>query len=371
MLYWTGGIADTKRNRLVMWGGGTNYAGNEVYALNLSTAPPMMTRLTDPSVWNYSVSYETNPDGTPTSRQTYNGLVYLPVQDALFSLAGGLPSGTATNHTWTFTFEDNAWHPQDPVNGFNPLSIGGSVVGAACAYDPNTQTVFCILGNTNYLLQYNPASNTYAVLSTNAAYALAATPAIDPIHKLMVFMGNAADGVTLKVNAIDISGNDPNYTVQDLTAQVSGCAGMGVNWPGFVYDTELAKFVGYPNQGSTVYVFDSVAMTCVAQSYANGPAAPVGSYGTFGRFQYFPTLFFSELVNDANQNGYSLLVATSACDLNGDGIVNDLDVQIAIYQALGISACGTAAIQGNGQCNAVDVQRVIDAALGGACNVQP
>jgi hypothetical protein len=368
----SGGIADTNRNRLIIWGGGGgNYAGNEIYALNLTATPPSMTRLTNPSAWNYSVSYEANPDGTPTSRQTYNGLVYLPVQDALFSFGGGLPSGTSTNHTWIFTFADNTWHAQDPVNGFNPTTIENSSVGAACAYDPNTQTVFCIDGNTNYLLQYNPATNTYAKLSINAAYALAATPAIDPVHKLMVFMGNAADGVTFKVNAIDISGNDPNYTVQDWTSQVTGCAGMDAKWPGFVYDSAMAKFVGYPNQGSTVYIFDPSAKTCVAQTFANGPQTAVGTNGTFGRFQYFPSLYSSVLVNAANQNAYSLLVTSSACDLNGDGIVNGLDVQIALNQALGINVCSTTDLQGNGQCNVIDVQRVIDAALGGACIVGP
>ena len=377
---WSGAAADTKRNRLIIWGGGhSDYSGNEIYALNVGTTPPTMTRLTNPSAWNYSVSYEVNPDGTPTSRHTYNDLVYLPVQDALFSFSGGLPSGTGTNHTWIFTFADNTWHAKDPVNGFNPTTIANSVTGAACAYDPNTQTVFCIDGNTNYLLQYNPVTNTYARLTIGAAYALAATPAIDPVRKLMVFMGNAADGVTLKVNAIDISGNDPNYTVQDWTSQVIGCAGMSADWPGFVYDSAISQFVGYPNQGSTVYTFNAGTKTCAAQTFSNGPQTNPVLYGTFGRFQYFPSLNTFALVNDPNQNAYSVSLSSaptapptpSACDLNGDGVVNALDVQIAINQALGISACSTAALMGSGQCNVVDVQRVINASLGGVCLVGP
>ena len=47
---WSGAAADTKRNRLIIWGGGhVDYSGNEVYSLNLGSAPPTMTRLTDPS----------------------------------------------------------------------------------------------------------------------------------------------------------------------------------------------------------------------------------------------------------------------------------------------------------------------------------
>jgi hypothetical protein len=57
----------------------------------------------------------------------------------------------------------------------------------------------------------------------------------------------------------------------------------------------------------------------------------------------------------------------SSCDLNSDGVVNNTDVQIAIGQALGTSACTTADLLQNGQCSVVDVQRVINASMGGAC----
>jgi hypothetical protein len=57
------------------------------------------------------------------------------------------------------------------------------------------------------------------------------------------------------------------------------------------------------------------------------------------------------------------------CDLNGDGKINAVDVQIAINQALGLSPCNTADLVQNGQCSVVDVQRVINASLGGACLV--
>jgi hypothetical protein len=57
----------------------------------------------------------------------------------------------------------------------------------------------------------------------------------------------------------------------------------------------------------------------------------------------------------------------SPCDLNLDGVVNALDVQAAISQVLGTATCGSADLQQLGQCNVVDVQRVINASLGGSC----
>ena len=81
-------------------------------------------------------------------------------------------------------------------------------------------------------------------------------------------------------------------------------------------------------------------------------------------------------VKQWNGSSWTLLSATGGpssptCDLNGDGVVNILDVQAAINQALGVTACTTADLQGNGQCNVVDVQRIIAAALGGPCVTGP
>jgi hypothetical protein len=46
-------------------------------------------------------------------------------------------------------------------------------------------------------------------------------------------------------------------------------------------------------------------------------------------------------------------------------------VQIEINQALGATACGTGDLDGNGNCNVIDVQRVINAALGSPCRLGP
>src|SRR6202030_1238686 len=97
---WSGGIADTKRNRLIVWGGGhTDYSGNEVYSLNLNASPPTLTRLNQPGavVSTSCASEPTDPfdpsalsDGSPTSRHTYYDLTYIPTADVMYSFTGGL-----------------------------------------------------------------------------------------------------------------------------------------------------------------------------------------------------------------------------------------------------------------------------------------
>jgi len=59
--------------------------------------------------------------------------------------------------------------------------------------------------------------------------------------------------------------------------------------------------------------------------------------------------------------------ALNACDLNSDGVVNVLDVQLAIDMDLGLLAC-TANIEGLNVCNSDVVTRVTTAALSGTCS---
>jgi hypothetical protein len=55
----------------------------------------------------------------------------------------------------------------------------------------------------------------------------------------------------------------------------------------------------------------------------------------------------------------------SACDLNGDGVVNQTDVQLCVNQAFGVLPCTTCNFTGD--CSVLDVQSVINGALGANC----
>jgi hypothetical protein len=61
---WSGGIADTQRNRMIIWGGGHNdYYGNELYSLNLSPNPSTLTRVSDPSPNGIAITVQNNSTG--------------------------------------------------------------------------------------------------------------------------------------------------------------------------------------------------------------------------------------------------------------------------------------------------------------------
>ena len=56
----------------------------------------------------------------------------------------------------------------------------------------------------------------------------------------------------------------------------------------------------------------------------------------------------------------------NACDLSKDGIVNNVDVNLAANMAIGAAPC-TANIQAPSVCDVVTVQRVVNAVLTGTC----
>jgi hypothetical protein len=410
---WSSGAIDTSRHRLIIKGGGhSDYHGNEVYALNY-TGTPTLTRITNPDPWcnagmpgNTDNSYcggtagignsscgsgaaakdcWENENNSPVARHTFGCLVYLPTQDAIFSFEGTYPSGTDRGFTWWLQFSGNgglgnaSWVAKDPVNGLNPLSWEPSSSGAMCEYDSLNDTVIVAEITTGFLLKYTPSTNTYSWLNEYATQNWGAMQcAFDSAHNKLFCMGvTGGSPAQFQSGYVDMSGSD-GYVFHDTSSTVAAsCGGMGVQWPGFDFDALTSKVVGYPNSGNTVYIFDPVTSTCTTRALPGYtiPAPPAIS-GTFGKFRYTPDIQGNFVYcggGGVTSDCVSLQVdsssapPSSACDLNGDGIVNSVDVQIAINQALGVTACTTAALTGNGQCNVVDVQRIINASLGGAC----
>lgn len=309
---WSSAVADTKRDRLIIWGGGhSDYYGNEVYALDLNSTPARMSRLTDPSPWDFEASNQINKDGSPVSRHTYNGIVYLPTQDRMFSFEGGTaPNGSGSGFTFTLDLSKTppVWQSMDPTKGYDATNKGkgGSVCGSICAYDPNTDSVLCNWGNLFMFLRYTPSTNTWTKVTAYCESVVpgASTAVVDPKRKLMIFIGEAGKP---KVMAVDISAKS-NFKVQDWSSQVTGCDALaGVNYPGLAYDPVLDRIVGWANSGDNVYVFDPETKSCETLTYPNGPKTPPGSsVGTFGHFSYFPALKAYVVVNNAGQNAYML-----------------------------------------------------------------
>jgi len=337
---WSGGIADTTNNRMIVWGGGhLNYAGNELYSLNLSANPINMTRLTisppTPTQPFNGGCTDGQSDGNPTSRETYGGLAFMPnvgLSGKMYAYSGALAScGTAGNDTWTFDLNAMTWQRQDPTNGGPPQGCYGCIAD----YDPNTGLVFNLVAAGTDLLQlwtYDPLTNTYSCKSTvtgcDAANGYSwnndKSGAIDYERKMFFALGGAFVNGHPAFIKVDISGNDPNYTFTDISAnhaqKTDACYPLITAFaPGLAYDPVNKNLVGWFG-GDSVVVYNPDTDSCTTLTYSGGPPSPPrpnpfgGTYpagsqqlnGTYGRFRYFPALGMFVVINDNDLDAWLL-----------------------------------------------------------------
>ena len=349
---WNGAVADTIGNRLIIWGGGHgNYFGNEIYSLNLTANPITLTRLKDPTVpTNYADAATCvdgippgSPDFAPNSRESYGGLEFLPGPDRMMIFDGSLActQGHGSANTWTISLaglsNSSSWAHEDPtMSGIKPNNDGNGPYGNVAAYDPNSGLVF--VSDSEALYTYSYATNTYNRITSSKGFTtgIYLSGAVDPSRKLFVMVGACSDsscGPGSGVFVADIS-NPASTTQQDWTLATmadpncaefldGGANPINGSNPGFTFDSVANDFVGWPNYGNSVYIMTpdvaNQRMTCQKLTFANGPPnsshsndLPNTSYGTFGRFRYFPGLDVFVLVNDWNIPAYILRLRGSA-----------------------------------------------------------
>ncbi len=253
---WSSAVADTARNRLIIWGGGhADYLGNEVYALYpfagqtlpgtttvnangvvcTSNTSPAICRLNNYTLPNNNACYpnwsssgclgtytETiggssstqGAPNAPNSRHTYNGLVYDSAADILLSF-GGFPSVSSgwSGAIWALNLSGLASNP----NGANwtQMDLTATVAGAngnpanppsvyklgamgsnppIAVYDPSGD-IFYLMTSSGYIWSYKYSTNAITFLARgNGAVASGSTAVLYPPTKTIYFIGDDNEG---------------------------------------------------------------------------------------------------------------------------------------------------------------------------------
>lgn len=295
---WGGGLYDSARERLVVWGGGhLNYDGNELYAFHFGTfdwhqltkATPKDQRIKSVKVYD---------DGLPTSVHTYDGLQYLPDLDMIFASGGSIwGSGGCSGGTWLYSFEaipaESGW-----------LDIADDVGGCGMysAYDAATGKVW--YGSFGNLYEFDPLnlSSPWTVhIQGTAAESFYRTAAIDPVRRKMIILGGLSGGEPETV-IYDIS--NPNTVTGGVVTTNGATEIENSNAAGLDFDPVSNHFVAW-NGGQQVYTFNPDTLTWLRVDPADTnpivPGAPA-ERGTYGRFRYVPSKHVFVLVNDPQQN---------------------------------------------------------------------
>jgi len=164
--------------------------------------------------------------------------------------------------------------------------------------------------------------------------------------------------------------NEPDTLVASTTGQYNG-AQFELTWAG-------------PGTGQVYNVYysrSSMHVSGLQGGTSGGTVSDPGGYkGVFWQSPSLPlsTGLYVAVQPQGNTNFSEIFIppmdaasSFSPCDLNQDGVINGLDITIAINAALGGTlACNDLAQ--TGRCDVVDVQRVVNASMpNGACRTGP
>lgn len=259
---WSGAAFDTRRGRLILWGGGySDYAGNELYAFALGSMS--WERLTEPTA-RPRLNEEENADGTPNARATYNGLAYLSHADRFFAIGGARAgNGFGCSIPWSFDFDAKKWSKRSAAP---PGGLGGS-----CAYDPVTRKLWWGDGSGTYSL----ADDRWTKHNMDEFYYQTGT--IDTKRGLWVLVGSG------KVFAVDVRSGAP---VRQTWKTTGGDALVSKANPGVDYDPVRDRIVAWA--GGAVYSLDPESKTWTATDAPGAPSATPN--GIYGRWRYVPAV---------------------------------------------------------------------------------
>ena len=295
MAAWNGGAYDTKRDRLIVWGGGhADYAGNEIYAFDMKTLK--WSRVNDPSPFppgdeNNGSRSETHPDGSPIQRHTFNALQYLPPPVDRFVVAGGFVlwrAGTIRDrHTRLFDFDTLKWEQKSEVPGG-----GGSMSLSAVAADGRLWYQGARQGSGHFGV-YDAKTDTWTEYRNINIGSDRMTGAIDTVRNNLVAIGSGL----VRVWDLDNPGDHEIVTTTGATGILS------IPDPaGFAYHPPSDRFVAWKN-GSDVYTLDPATLVWTRHP-TTGSVSPgsEAKNGTYGRFRFIPSKNLFIVVNSTTKN---------------------------------------------------------------------
>lgn len=297
----SGGVFDSKRDRLVIWGGGSGDWRNEIYAFDFGTLE--WIRVTDPTPW--PVGGEGNAfdlvyypaDNAPVARKSWSHIAYLPEPIDRFVVLGGVVEGSsgraeliADPHIYNFNFDTNEW-------SIEPVEYEFSSNGASAAVDENG--IIWIHGSfsadDSYFLKYNPVAGTTETGAKwpNGSYPHGRTAVIDNSRKLYISIGDGG------MSSWDLT--NPSATPVDWVTTGDNEI-LNAYGPGLVYRADLDKLVAWAGGGS-VYTFDIATKVWTKHDAITAVApGPQPTRGTHGRFIYVPSLDVFVAVNAEDRN---------------------------------------------------------------------
>jgi hypothetical protein len=266
---WVGLAADTVNNRIYSAanGGHADYAGNEVYELDLLQAEPTWVMLRAPSPTNviYRGNYNLGiypdyyRDGRPGSTHSYYAMHFLPSKGAIYRFGSGSLYGSGNegnNKIDAFDIARRDWDTAGSHPDITPTRT--DAINISICRNPENDSVYVAAAGA--LRRYDAATNRVTALAAawpqNYTAVKGRACAFDPVRKQLVFFGDAYktpsggfvyDTVADSLREIVFSGTATNASIswQEAYAYYDSAVGaflMKVNAPGVIVRVDPVTF---------------------------------------------------------------------------------------------------------------------------------
>lgn len=286
IIAWNGACVDpnTSTVYLLGCGGHADYAGNEVYSINLEANSPAWTLRRNATASTSNADYYS--DGRPSSTHTYHTQVYVPEVSRAIRFGSGskYSNGYANPFVDRFDPVANDW---DAYTGSGvSLSIPNQFHNVdqswSAVRDPNTGNVYVYHNsdNTEYVIDRwnvgSPGSFT-RVVSSAGMTSYESCAAFDSTRNIALFAnGNGAVRLATSTNTatgFSISGGGPG----------------GAN--GMIYVPATDRYYYRSNaSGGTVRQINPATWTSSAFTTTGGTSIPSRQNGCYNSFGYCPRL---------------------------------------------------------------------------------
>ena len=290
---WNGFAADVVNNVLYLGatGGHTDYAGNEVYTLDLNLATPQWVIRQQPSP--ASAYLDDKPyysDGRPTSTHTYYTAWFIEQRAKFFKFSGGATwgptGGGGTPHIDSWDPVTNAWD----AAGTNPDMGLSPTVESPTAKNFLTGDVYQLLFN-DHLYRWNQQTNSVTDLGDAEAgghtfYDFNKSPSVvDTKNNRLLFLSDVAHAGAARVYNLSAK----TWASQNITgpaaSEVSKAESQGMAY----FDSCADKIVYKSTSGGMVYLVDPTTLNATILP-TSGAAIPDPPTGVHTLFQYLPKL---------------------------------------------------------------------------------
>lgn len=296
---WGGAAFDTKRNVLLVTGGGHgDYGGNEVYEFSLTSMK--WRRATEPSRMREVREGQFVIDGSeaPVSSHTYGGLVYLPNVDRMFKFGGSYyGSGNSYDkHVYLYDVERRTWARR--------AEAPRAVLSPAVDYDPRTGHVL-VVGNTG-LMSYDPISDTWKVWASRDGDLLINVGALDLDARRLVVISSRGEMFF--------------YDMQNVGSRQRAPTKVSWRGAGLAYHAPSRRLVIWGG-GREVWTVDSRTWEACKLANPDGPA-PVSTNdqgraktaGIYTRWRHVPDLDLFIAYSDSSDNVWFYKLPAGAGD---------------------------------------------------------